>query len=111
MRDLWDGIRARCSARWTRQDPITVTRRDPPIFALQESVVDVAADPAYARAMKVDESEILAQISERGIQGLARLRLSEDLPVPDLGDWGNLESAPTRQLTDAEYAAYATVKR
>ena len=61
--------------------------------------------------MTVDESELLAQISERGIQGLARLRLSDQLPVPDLGDWDALEPAPTRRLTDEEYAAYATAKR
>ena len=61
--------------------------------------------------MTVDESELLAQISERGIQGLARLRLSDDLPVPDLGDWDALEPAPTRRLTDEEYADYATAKR
>jgi hypothetical protein len=59
----------------------------------------------------MDESELLEHISRQGIEDFARIQLSDELPIPDLGDWDALEGAPTRPLTDEEFNAYIAARR
>ncbi len=63
-----------------------------------------------AEAIRVHGEDALLEhfADENNIAAMTHTRMmQDDVPIPSLGNWEDIEPAPTRPMTDEEFAAYA----
>ncbi len=113
MRSTWEGHPRHLSRKHGREHTrgVSVSRFAARI-ELEQLVFDVkrTLTENLVEALRLHGEDALLEhfAHENNVAAMTHVRMAaDDVPVPSLGRWEDIEPAPTRPLTDDEFAAYA----
>lgn len=61
---------------------------------------------AVQKLATLDETDLLALASRDGLVSVLGVEPHSSAEIPDLGSWDDLEPAPTKRMSDAEYLKF-----